>query len=394
LSSRAVATLVYRSRFSPDVWIAEPPRGLSEKVSGALADVVAQGQRVTLIVPATDVTVLQVEMPHVAASQLARALPYAVEEMLACDPEEVHFSARRLDASTLEVCCINKRRLAAYIGALQQAGARCQEVLSEWDLLEAPAANELRIWSANGTVWIRGGDITPICLSDDNAAVVVPALTAAQSGLKTRFSGNADWLPNNGASVAPAEPFADWRSRYSCNKVAARPDLVGTSVNVYRGEESKKSIGVAATAMMAALLAVAATWAIELSELNQERHDWDARTRQIYHEAFPNEKRVSDVKRQLLLKLRAHTGTAGDADNSALLLLSLLSADAAGVAGISIEEVRFQEDALTVRLRASALAQFTTLTDALKRREGISAELGSAIGTQQGAKATLTIKGT
>src|SRR5450755_1448661 len=71
--------------------------------SGALANAVAAaaGRHVCVLVPGTDVLLLEPEVPARAGTKLAQIVPCALEEQLADDIDDLHFAIGRRSADSL-----------------------------------------------------------------------------------------------------------------------------------------------------------------------------------------------------------------------------------------------------------------------------------------------------
>src|SRR5450755_5016196 len=80
-------------------WMVVDARGapIEAPASGALANAVAAaaGRHVCVLVPGTDVLLMEPELPAKAGTKLAQIVPYALEEQLAADIDDLHFAIGR-----------------------------------------------------------------------------------------------------------------------------------------------------------------------------------------------------------------------------------------------------------------------------------------------------------
>src|ERR1700685_2217700 len=80
-------------------WIVADARGVAiEAPAGgplALAQPAAAGRHVCVLVPGTDVLMMEPELPTKAGAKLAQMVPYALEEQLADDIDDLHFAIGR-----------------------------------------------------------------------------------------------------------------------------------------------------------------------------------------------------------------------------------------------------------------------------------------------------------
>src|SRR5262245_22060475 len=93
---------------------------------GMLADAArfAGGRRVCVLVPGADVLRAQAELPLRGGAKLQQAVPYALEEQLADDIEELHFAVGRRpsDSSRTPVAVVSRKLMDEWLAALRGAG--------------------------------------------------------------------------------------------------------------------------------------------------------------------------------------------------------------------------------------------------------------------------------
>lgn len=138
-SSDEVATIVLDSQGH----IVEPLR--HERLDAVAAR--TQGRRVTVLVPATEVSAARVDLPKASQAKLRQLLPYSLEDSFAADIESLHFAAgARTESGALLVSVIAHERLAACLRTLDSAGLRPTAVYSEADgIPDTPATLNLLV---------------------------------------------------------------------------------------------------------------------------------------------------------------------------------------------------------------------------------------------------------
>ena len=107
---------------------------LSSSVDGSLIDAAkeAEGKRVIILVPASEVLLSNVNVPATSLAKLQSALPYALEENLAEDIENLHFAiGKRLSDSSLEVAVVSKDKMEHWLMALMKAGIEPSIITTE-----------------------------------------------------------------------------------------------------------------------------------------------------------------------------------------------------------------------------------------------------------------------
>ena len=132
-------------------WIAVDSNGtrISPPVTGLLADAAkdAADRAVIVLVPATSVLTTTVNIPVRRGARLLAALPFALEEHVADDIENLHFVAgERRDNGLLPVAVVAHRQLQEWLERLQEVGISASKVIPEnHGLLRIPGTLSLLV---------------------------------------------------------------------------------------------------------------------------------------------------------------------------------------------------------------------------------------------------------
>ena len=154
-------------RDSPANWIAVDASGArrSPPVTGPLGEAVADiGEReVIVLVPGTEVLTTTVDIP-LKGAKLQAALPYALEEFLADDVDELHFAAgSRRDSGALPVAVVNRDKLVEWQSWLQQASISPASIIADsYGLARIPGTVSLLV--AENQVMLNDGADTELLL--------------------------------------------------------------------------------------------------------------------------------------------------------------------------------------------------------------------------------------
>lgn len=101
---------------------------------GALAQAapLAAGRRVLVLVPGTDALLAQPILPLKSGAKLAQIVPFALEEQLAADVEELHFAVGKRDSRPgTPVTVVSHERMREWQAALQSAGLHADAMYAE-----------------------------------------------------------------------------------------------------------------------------------------------------------------------------------------------------------------------------------------------------------------------
>ncbi len=150
-------------------WIAVDDRGVRREApgSGTLEDAARQIRErpVIVLVPGLDVVSLNAEIPARGARLLA-ALPYALEDQLADDVEELHFAAGvRRDDGTTPVDVVATEKITGWLQRLEAAGIAPARVVAENHGL-AFTPNTLSMLVSGDDVMFNDGDKTEFMVPD------------------------------------------------------------------------------------------------------------------------------------------------------------------------------------------------------------------------------------
>jgi len=89
-----------------------------------------RGSKVVLLIPNSDVSLAETQIPSKNKKQMLQALPYALEDTLAEDIDDLHFSAyRESDDAKVKTAIINRGRLCLWIDLLREQDVNVNYIL-------------------------------------------------------------------------------------------------------------------------------------------------------------------------------------------------------------------------------------------------------------------------
>jgi general secretion pathway protein L len=390
-------TLVIRLRAAeeaPASWLIVDANGARSGPvhSGPVADALglAQERRVVLLLPGSEVTLAEPELPMRGGARFAQAVPFALEEQLASDVELLHFAlgARAVGAAGTPVAVVSRATLERWLAQVDAAGIEVTAAYA--DSLAVPAAGAgLTLLLDDGALYVRREDSLPYVLDAeplDGALELVlgaGAVDAETGEHVTFYSGTAEYERQR-------EIIEGLRSRTATLQVKLLPDgplpllaaqaVTGAGVNLLQGNYApRSSLGnrlrqwrlPAALAAALALLftgSQAATW----WQQSRKERALDAEIAQVFAQALPGQP-VVDVRAQL----QGALGSAGSAGGGLLAAMSALAQAMAQAPAARIEAVSFRGNALELRLTAPTIESLDGIKQGMSR-DGIQAEIQSA----------------
>lgn len=127
-------------------------------LDGAAAS--AAGRRVVVLLPAALILRTRTEVPVKGTGRIAQALPFALEDQVTEDVEELHFAAgARLADGQVSVAVVRREHLTGWLTALTEAGMHPQGVYAESDALaDIPGTAVLLLEADQAILRDAGGD--------------------------------------------------------------------------------------------------------------------------------------------------------------------------------------------------------------------------------------------
>ena len=105
----------------------------------------ASSRQVTCLLPGVDVCIKEVPITGAFNRQMQQALPYLIEEDLAGDVEQLHFTVLTKSTDLVHVAVCDKQRMRNWLGWLSDAQISCAQFIPEGLALPSPAGNK---WQA------------------------------------------------------------------------------------------------------------------------------------------------------------------------------------------------------------------------------------------------------
>ncbi|MBT8088421.1 MAG: type II secretion system protein GspL [Gammaproteobacteria bacterium] len=164
---------------NPVEWIVVDDNGTrrSEPRSGSLEDAATatSGRPVIVLVPGSSVLTTSVDLPIRSVSKLRAALPFALEEQLADDIEQLHFAAgERRDSGVRPVAVVATELMEDWLQRFEAAGIEPVRVVPEnYGLARIPGTMSLLV--AGDAVMFNDGEDTEFVMEGVNPSDMLVA---------------------------------------------------------------------------------------------------------------------------------------------------------------------------------------------------------------------------
>jgi general secretion pathway protein L len=376
-------------------WLAQDAQGraLSGANAGAPAPAtIARARRVIVLVPSEQVVLLETDAVSARRTQLAKAVPFALEDQLASPVEDLHFALpERVDAARFGVAVVARAALRGWIEMLAQLGVRADLIVP--DSLAVPMA------SAGATVLIEPGRAllrwgqTQACCCDTAAlgqwlGVIAPSTVQVHD---FRQAPRID-LPVEVARYheRQTDPLA-----LLAAQLAPEP-----AINLLQGEFAPSHRHLPADRLWrrAALLAAASVILAlayaggDYLRLKRASDRLETAQRDALRASLPEFADLAGDPRQLMQS--ALTRMRGDGATGGLLpLLGRVGPVLAGTTRVSLKGMEYRNATLELGLRAPDVPALDLVREQLANLGGLKAEVTAATTGDQGVDGRLRISG-
>jgi len=213
---------------SPASWIAVDDNGTrrSPPVTGPLPEAArdVRDRSVIVLVPAGETATLKVDLPAKGA-RLRAALPFALEEQVADEVENLHFAAgQRFASGNLPVAVVAHEKMHEWLMRLQEAGIRPARMVPENHGL-AFVPNTLSLLVAEGSVFFNDGTDVEFVMQG-----VTPGDALAAAGVRQPESGEHADAAVSRHLLVYCEPTDD--QLFRADWQALRQELDSVDVNL------------------------------------------------------------------------------------------------------------------------------------------------------------------
>jgi general secretion pathway protein L len=376
----------------------------------ALAAAVGRSAKVIALAPATQILLAEPELPPGSGVRLARAVPFALEEQLTEDVDQLVFAlGKRRPAGGTPVAVVSRVVLQGWLAQLTAAGIEPDAIYADMSLLPSSPSQTV-LWLERARLSVRrpgrlpfSVELTPIT----EALIVAGVIADPLAGNEPQVLESAilhltreDWS----GVEAEVETLVD---RFESLKIQllvdgplpwlARSLAATDAVNLLQGEFARTTHYGAgwrrwrtAAALATGLLVVhVAAEAVEWRQAKRETATLDAQIAEVFAAAMPAEQ-MQDPRRQMQARL-ARIRHSGPGQEYFLRSLQALSGALAATPKTSVESLNFHEQALEMKLSAPSLAQLSQLSQLLGK-QGLTADIQSSTPAGAGVEAHLQVR--
>jgi general secretion pathway protein L len=358
-----------------------------------------KGHPVILLAPAEDTLLTTSDLQIRQAAKLRKAIPYALEEQLSEDVEDLHFALGPRTEDGQAVAIIKRELLDDWLQAFADHQLIPRAILP--DVLALPwREDEWFVGVDDQRALIRTGPFTGFACDRENLMILLRAALEEREEKPTNIH-----LWQCGAPV-----LADWSMepprllRHRCDgsllQLLAEGAEPRNTINLLQGDYSTQTDLTKtlkpwrwAALLLGVLFAVGVTGKIiEKKQLTTQKTALLQQSEQIYRQTFPGVKKVVNPRVQMEQHLKRLRGGDDTAQSSFLDLLASSSKIISADKTAKLESIRFRNNQLDLKVSAKTLSELDALKTRLKTQAGLNAELLNADSGQGKASGNLRIK--
>jgi general secretion pathway protein L len=360
--------------------------------SGPVADALgaAQGRRVVVLLPGSEITLAEPDLPVRGSARIAQAVPFALEEQLASDVEALHFAvgARPAGAAGTPVAVVSRSAFERWLAQCDAAGLEPSAAYA--DTAAVPAAGSGCTLLLDGSqLYVRRPDSLPYLLDAEpldaalELALPGPAAEGEAGEHVTFYTTTAEYERQR-------ELIEGLRSRTATLQVKLLPDgplpllatqaVGGAGVNLLQGPYAPRSslrtrmrewrlpAALAAAVVLVFVGSQAALW----WQQSRAERALDAQIAEIFAQALPGQP-VVDPRAQM----QGALGAGGAAGGGLLPAMSVIAQAMAQAPAARLRSISFRNNVIELNLTAPSIESLDGIKQGMNR-DGITAEIQSA----------------
>lgn len=372
------------------------PRALQQ---GTLQDLAksAENTSVTLLLPASEVLLLGLALPVKSNSQIKKALPFALEDLLVDEVETYHSVWQKHSDGKVYVALTNKEKFKACLANFEHAGITLDSVYP--DCLCLPYQERTCALVIDGQQAIlRYDKFLGAGFDYDMLPIFLGKVVEEHSTLNTINS----WCVDK-RSLNIREPTID----INYHKVDSILPFLAPGVatlesacNLLTGEFTKKNKSkLNGKKWLPSIRLIVVTALMHIGLLGYSYHQkkselavLETQTQDLFKQTFPEVKRIVNIKvqaEQAIIELRKNSSAKGSKFMSLLYETGeVLNANA----GYKLKQLDFMDDLLQVQLTIADISQVEQMKQQLEASQLLLVKIKSEEANQEGVEVQFEIK--
>lgn len=377
---------------------------------GAISDAasVAEKHKTVVLLDNTSVHVDSTKLPITNRKKLLRAIPFALEEHIADDVDELHFVAGKTQSDgSVPVAAIKKDTLEAISRTLDQAGI-CPDAIIPDSLCITANSRRWAILIQDNQANIQFNTFSGGEFDLDTLPVIFPSLLQQETITPPEdiilFTRDGDSNEIISQAIIDAIPGDVELINVSYN---THPLVVycghyhnAMPLNLLQGAYKPKSKNNIAWHQWRLAAALAVAWlvlqlgsaSVEYYELEEKNGQLKAQINKLYKKAFPESKKIVNARVQMEQKLNELKGSGSTNKGSSIIALLSDSADAlSSESGVTLQAINYRNNKMDLQLTGTTLQDIESLNKKINQRP-LKSEITSSSSENNQVKGNIIIQ--
>jgi general secretion pathway protein L len=359
----------------------------STDIGGGL-HTVSTGRRVALLVPGSDVSQFRVALPSGNDAKLLQLAPFALEDQVSQDIDQLHFAIGQRDAAGLvAVAVADRSQMQDWLTRATELQLIPHAVFAESDLAPVMPGHVTMVVAENQLL-LRNDAGAPLLLPANDPALALEMLLGDAAGFPTAhlavYSTPEDWELHGAAVEALRDRVASLNVQLSAGGLLAQfaQGMAHSSpINLLQGSfKPQRSSGPGweqwrwAAALAGALVLLhgfGTFW--QLHELNAAVAEKEQEINRLYDAIYPGQPPGESPRKALEKRLAALSGSASQ-KGELMHLLAAVAAAKQNVPVATLQSATFERGSMKMKLGAPDAATLEQFNQAL-RNSGYTANV-------------------
>lgn len=369
-----------------------------EAPAKALAAALPRAARLWLLLPPGEVSVLRAPLPTRSRQRARQALPWALEDQLAADPDRLHFALGQPEADGgYSAAVIDRERMAAWLTWAEEQGIEPQTI-TPLELAIGPGDDGWHLFLGAQAGWLSTGPRAGLALEADAWPLILPRLLA-QAEATDQGAPNRLTLHPAGADAErlqalrealPDTLTVDERPAAGSPLRALAPRFdPRQAINLRQGPYSGREQWLRRLRPWRAVAALALAWVglqfimlyAEVRDLAGTEQALRADTVELFRDTFPDSRVVNPRVQMERALAELDADGNGESRRQADPFIDLLNAIAPALAGDDAPRLRslaFRQQRLELDLDAASVQALERLREAVEGEGDWQVQIHSA----------------
>ena len=384
-----------------------------QRGSLTLAAAVSRSGKVVALAPASQILLAEPILPPGSGVKLARAVPFALEEQLTEDIDQLSFAiGRRRSSGTTPVAAVSRTVLQDWLSQLSAAGLEPLSMYPDISLMPDNPGQTV-LWLEKSRLAVRRPGALPFAveLSPVSEALVVAGVIAdpLDTDAEPKVPENAILYVTREDWAHSQDEFEQLVGKFESLKVQLLPDGAlpwlarslesHDAVNLLQGEFARTTAlrvhwrqwRTPASLAAALLLVHVGTQALQIRHAKHEGAMLDSQIANVFAAAMPGEV-IQDPRHQMQARLD-RIRKQGASPEYFLRALKTLSGALAVAPKTEIAALSYREQSVDMKLNAPSLAALSQLSQYIDSKHDLKAEIQSSTPVAGGVEAHVQLRG-